>query len=306
MAHMAFQRRSAMGNRRLFIVDVFAEEKYSGNQLAVVADGQQLAAADMQRIAREMNFSETSFVVSGLQHNGGYDVRIFTPVAEVPFAGHPTIGTAHVIRHEVIKQFQERVVLNLQVGQVPVTFATAGDGSELLWMHTKVPEFGRTHPPEPLAELLGLSADEIDTRVPIEEVSLGVPFTIIPLKALASLRRAKFSRERHARLRYREFAECLFLMCPETYSPANQLNVRLFADSYGVPEDPATGSANACLGAYLLKHQYFLGQQIDIRVEQGHEIGRPSLLRVRAELQASTPSISVGGRVIMTARGELV
>jgi trans-2,3-dihydro-3-hydroxyanthranilate isomerase len=295
-----------MGNRRLFIVDVFAEEKYAGNQLAVVADGQQLVAADMQRIAREMNFSETSFVVSGLQPNGGYDVRIFTPVAEVPFAGHPTVGTAYVILHEVSKQFQERVVLNLQVGQVPVTVAAAEDGSEVLWMHTTVPEFGRTHPAEPLAELLGLSADEIDPRVPIEEVSLGVPFTIIPLKALASLRRAKFSRERHARLRYREFAECLFLMCPETYSPANQLNVRLFADLYGVPEDPATGSANACLAAYLLKHKYFPGQHLDLRVEQGHEVGRPSLLRVRAEVQAGSPSISVGGRVIMTARGELV
>jgi trans-2,3-dihydro-3-hydroxyanthranilate isomerase len=96
------------------------------------------------------------------------------------------------------------------------------------------------------------------------------------------------------------------MMCPETYSPANQLNVRLFADLYGVPEDPATGSANACLAAYLLKHKYFPQQQIDIRVEQGHEIGRPSLLRVRAEMQAEGPSISVGGRVIMTARGELV
>jgi trans-2,3-dihydro-3-hydroxyanthranilate isomerase len=295
-----------MGTRRLFIVDVFAEEKYSGNQLAVVADAHQLAASDMQRIAREMNFSETSFVVSDLQKDGGYGVRIFTPVAEVPFAGHPTVGTAYVIRQEVIKRPQERVVLNLPVGQVPVTFASAEDGSELLWMHTKVPEFGRTHPPEPLAELLGLAADEIDTRVPIEEVSLGVPFTIIPLKALASLRRAQFSRERHARLRYREFADCLFLMCPETYSPANQLNVRLFADLYGVPEDPATGSANACLAAYLLKHKYLPGEQIDIRVEQGHEIGRPSLLRVRAEMQAGGPSISVGGRVIMTARGELV
>jgi trans-2,3-dihydro-3-hydroxyanthranilate isomerase len=95
-------------------------------------------------------------------------------------------------------------------------------------------------------------------------------------------------------------------MCPETYSAANQLNVRLFADLYGVPEYPATGSANACLAAYLLKHQYFLGQQLDVRVEQGHEMGRPSLLRVRAEMRAGNPSIAVGGRVIMTARGELV
>lgn len=295
-----------MASKRLFIVDVFAEEKYSGNQLAVVADAHELPAADMQRIAREMNFSETSFVVSDLQSNGGYDVRIFTPVAEVPFAGHPTVGTAHVIRHEISKRGEERIILNLQVGQVPVTFVPAGDGSVLPWMHTKVPEFGRTHPPEPLAELLGLTVDDIETRVPIEEVSLGVPFTIIPLKTLASLRRAKFSRERHGRLRYRDFADCLFLMCPETYSPANQLNVRLFADLYGVPEDPATGSANACLAAYLLKHQYFPGPHIDIRVEQGHEIGRPSLLRVRAQMQGGNPSISVGGRVIMTARGELV
>jgi trans-2,3-dihydro-3-hydroxyanthranilate isomerase len=295
-----------MGNRRLFIVDVFAEEKYSGNQLAVVLDADRLPVSDMQRIAREMNFSETSFVVSGLQGNGGYDVRIFTPVAEVPFAGHPTVGTAYVIQRELLKDRPESVILNLQVGQVPVTFASADDGPEVLWMHTRVPQFGRSHPPEPLAELLGLSVDEIDARSPIEEVSLGVPFTIIPIKTLASLKRAKFSRERHARLRYQDFAPTLFLMCPETYSPANQLNVRLFADLYGVPEDPATGSANACLGAYLLKHEWLGGGPIEIRVEQGHEIGRPSLLRVRAEMRGESPSISVGGRVIMTARGELV
>jgi trans-2,3-dihydro-3-hydroxyanthranilate isomerase len=294
-----------MANRRLFIVDVFAEQKYSGNQLAVVADAQGMAAVEMQRVAREMNFSETAFVVSGLT-SGGYGVRIFTPVAEVPFAGHPTIGTAQVIRQEIIRRPQEKVVLNLPVGQVPVTFAPSEDGGELLWMHTRVPEFGPAHPAEPLADLLGLSLDDIDARSPIQEVSLGVPFTIIPLRTLAALKRAKFSHERYARLHYQSFAQCLFLICPETYSPDNQLNVRLFADLYGIPEDPATGSANACLGAYLLKHSDFPTERVDVRVEQGHEIGRPSLLRVRAQMQGGAPRVSVGGRVIMTARGELV
>src|SRR4030042_2345154 len=123
------------------IVDVFAEEKYAGNQLAVVRNAQGLSSEQMQKIAREMNFSETTFVLSDAPRDDGYDVRIFTPAAEVPFAGHPTLGTAWVIRQEIVHSPVEQVKLNLQVGQIPVTFGQAAE-PDVLWMKQNPPTFG--------------------------------------------------------------------------------------------------------------------------------------------------------------------
>jgi len=117
-----------MGKLPFFIVDVFAEEKYAGNQLAVFRSGNTLADIDMQRIAKEMNFSETTFILSEAQREGGFDVRIFTPLREVPFAGHPTLGTAHIIRKEIVPESAGKVVLNLKVGQIPVTFTDSNGG----------------------------------------------------------------------------------------------------------------------------------------------------------------------------------
>jgi len=125
-----------------YIVDVFAEEKYAGNQLAVVRDAAVLSNSQMQQIAKEMNYSETTFILSEELREGGYDVRIFTPGAEVPFAGHPTLGTAYVIRQEIIKKPVETVNLNLKVGRIPVTFQDAGEGEDILWMKQIEPTFG--------------------------------------------------------------------------------------------------------------------------------------------------------------------
>jgi len=126
-----------MANCPFHIVDVFAERKYAGNQLAVFRRVGSLRDHEMQQIAREMNFSETTFILSDEERNGGYDVRIFTPTAEVPFAGHPTLGTAQVIRHEVLTRPVERVNLNLPIGQIPVAFEPQQDGGDILWMTPK-------------------------------------------------------------------------------------------------------------------------------------------------------------------------
>jgi trans-2,3-dihydro-3-hydroxyanthranilate isomerase len=123
-----------MSNPTFYIVDVFAEEKYAGNQLAVVRHTQSLASADMQRFAKEMNYSETTFLTSETPRHNGYDVRIFTPEAEIPFAGHPTLGTAYIIQRELIQTSVEQVNLNLQVGQIPVTFTYCGNVPDILWM----------------------------------------------------------------------------------------------------------------------------------------------------------------------------
>ncbi|MGB2698434.1 MAG: PhzF family phenazine biosynthesis protein [Candidatus Zixiibacteriota bacterium] len=291
---------------KFYIVDVFAEEKYAGNQLAVIRGGRNLATDKMQRIAKEMNYSETTFILSDEQENGGYDVRIFTPETELPFAGHPTLGTAYVIQQEIVKEPEERIVLNLKVGKIPVTFTYAEGKSDVLWMKQVEPIFGPTFDAETISKILNLDAKEIDHNFPIQGVSTGVPFIIVPLKTLDAVKRARVNRERYFQLVSTSQAKSLLVFCPETYKKENNLNVRVFADFYGVPEDPATGSANGCLVGYLVKHRYFGEDKIDIRVEQGYEIGRESLLFLKAELKEEGIDVFVGGRVVMVAKGELV
>lgn len=289
-----------------YIVDVFAERKYAGNQLAVVRDTKALSDTQMQEIAKEVHFSETTFILSEAKRKGGYDVRIFTPEHEVPFAGHPTLGTAYVMQQEIIKEPVETVTLNLKVGQIPVTFDYKGKHIDLLWMKQKNPTFGQIFDPIPISEVLSLDQVEIDHRFPIQEVSTGLPFIIVPLKSLNAVKQSKTNKDKYFELIKIAQAKAVLIFCPETYKKENNLNVRMFADYYGVPEDPATGSANGCLAGYLVKHRYFGKDRIDIRVEQGYEIGRPSLLFLRAEEKEDKIDVRVGGKVVMIAKGEFV
>jgi trans-2,3-dihydro-3-hydroxyanthranilate isomerase len=285
-----------------YILDVFAEEKYAGNQLAVVRDAGDIPDDEMQRIAKEMNYSETTFILSEKSRNDGWDVRIFTPEAELPFAGHPTLGTAYVIQKEVIGKPVEGVVLNLGVGQIPVTF----EQDECLWMRQVEPEFGETFDPDTLATILNLKSEDIDTRFPIQEVSTGFFTLVVPLISLDAVKRATVNIEEHSKLIARSRAKTILIFAPGTYHPENDLNVRFFGHFLGVPEDPATGSANGCLAGYLVKHRYFDSNRLDIRVEQGHEMGRPSLLRLAADDREGKIAVNVGGRVVMVAKGELL
>ncbi|WP_018131563.1 PhzF family phenazine biosynthesis protein [Effusibacillus pohliae] len=289
-----------------FIVDVFAEAKYAGNQLAVFRGAGGLSTAEMQKIAREMNYSETTFLLSDEQQNGGYDVRIFTPEEEVPFAGHPTLGTAFVIQREIAGKAADTIVLNLRVGQIPVTFGGAGGENDLLWMKQNQPVFGETVDPQRIAKVLSIEEEDIDHRFPVQEVSTGLPSLIVPLNSLDAVKRSRTNRDEYFALVDKLQAKAILVFCPETYSSQNQVNARVFGDYFGVPEDPATGSANGNLAGYLVKHRYFGRTQIDLRVEQGYEIGRPSLLYLRAEEKAAGIEVSVGGHVVMVAKGEFV
>jgi len=289
-----------------YIVDVFAEEKYAGNQLAVVRGTKALSDIEMQQIAKEMNFSETTFILSEQKHNGGYDVRIFTPKEEVPFAGHPTLGTAYVIQHEIIREHVETIILNLKIGQIPVTLNYSGEKINILWMKQMGATFGQLFNLEQISQVLSLNKREMDDKFPIQEVSTGLPFIIIPLKTLNALKQAKVIRDKYFELIKDTQAKAILIFCPQTYNQENDLNIRVFADYYGVPEDPATGSANGCLAGYLVKYRYFGKGQIDIRVEQGYEIGRSSLLFLRAEDKGKKIEVSVGGKVVMIAKGEFI
>jgi trans-2,3-dihydro-3-hydroxyanthranilate isomerase len=289
-----------------YIVDVFAEEKYAGNQLAVFRNAGSLSTEQMQRIAKEMNYSETTFILSEEMWEGGYDLRIFTPDRELPFAGHPTLGTAFILQQEVIGQPIESVTLNLKVGQIPVTLNYTNGAIGLLWMRQNPPTFGQKFEAEMIAPILNLDPSDLDDRYPIQEVSTGLPFFIVPLKSQQSLKQAKTNRDRLFELIETTDAQAMLIFCPETYQSSNQLSVRVFVDAMGIPEDPATGSANGCLAGYLAKYDYFGDPFLEIRVEQGYEIGRPSLLFLKAQKSGDAIEVSVGGQVVLVARGEFV
>jgi trans-2,3-dihydro-3-hydroxyanthranilate isomerase len=295
-----------MEKRTFYIVDVFAEEKYTGNQLAVFRDSKGLSDREMQKFAKEMNYSETTFILSEEKPDGGYDVRIFTPENELPFAGHPTLGTAFVIQQEIVGKPVTKVVLNLGIGQIPVTFKYSREQVEVVWMKQINPIFGERFDPGTISQVLNLRETDIDRRFPIQEVSTGVPIIVVPFKTLSAVKQAQIDRNKYIELIKDREAKSVLIFCPETYSEQNDLNVRFFADFYGVPEDPATGSANGCLAGYLVKHRYFGKDRIDIRVEQGYEIGRPSLLFLKAQDNGTEIEVLVGGKVIMIARGEFV
>ncbi|NMC34263.1 MAG: PhzF family phenazine biosynthesis protein [Veillonellaceae bacterium] len=291
-----------MKNLIFSIVDVFTEKKFAGNQLAVFRNAGNLSGEEMQKIAREINFSETTFILSNDQNRGGYDVRIFTPMEEVPFAGHPTLGTAHIINSQLMDGKADTVVLNLQVGQIPVTFSPDGYS----WMRQIQPVFGPQHSRELFTEILNLDSTDLDQRFPVEEVSTGLPFFIVPLVNLSALQKARVNRELYLETIAHTDSKGILIFSPESHEPGNDISVRVFVDYFGVPEDPATGSGNGCLAGYLVKNMYFGSNSIDIRSEQGYEIGRPSLLLLKASQDGTHIHIQVGGKSVTVARGEFI
>ena len=295
-----------MPTRPFYLVDVFAETKYAGNQLAVFRGADGLSDTEMQRFAKEMNYSETTFIISETPQQGGYEVRIFTPEAEIPFAGHPTLGTAYVIQRELVGAPVETLTLHLKSGPIPVTFTYRGTDADILWMRQKPPTFEGSFDVRAVTPALGLDPSAIDTRFPIQEVSTGLPFIIVPLKTLADVNQARIVRDAYLELIRNTPAKSILIFCPETIDPAHALHVRVFADYFGVPEDPATGSANGCLAGYLVQHAYLGREAIDLCVEQGYAIGRPSLLYLRAQTRDEGIEVAVGGKVVMVARGEFV
>lgn len=306
LARSGAQREVPVLGNPLHIVDVFAEAPYGGNQLAVVLDAGDMSSDQMQKIALEMNYSETTFVTSDHEIKGGYPVRIFTPTLELPFAGHPTLGTAWVIRRHLAEGVPEALRLNLGVGQVPVRFEEDAEGKELTWLSAPPIELGSTFAAEQVAAALRLTPDDIDDRAPVQRVSAGISVTIVPLRGLDALRRSGLDLEAFAPLGPEGSLPVVYLFCPEARSDKNDLSARLFFDANGVREDPATGSATACLGSYLLEHEYFPGPEISLRIEQGYDINRPSLLLLRAREVDGLRKILVGGHVIPTASGQLL
>ena len=277
------------------VFDVFAEAPLAGNPLAVVFGAGALDGARMQALARETNLSETTFVLGASANDGAFDVRIFTPASELPYAGHPTLGTAFAIRARLLGGDAAEVVLRLGAGLVPVRFGPDG----VAWLRAPAARFEKHEPRELVARALGLPLEALHASLPVETQVANVRQLFVPLRDLDALRRCRIDGAAYDALVASGASPSLYAFAPGARDAANQFSVRLFAPALGVPEDPATGSAAGWLGAYLLRHRV-LGDALDVRLEQGHEIARPSLLRVRAD----GSGVEVGGRVIPVARGE--
>lgn len=292
-----------MSKPRYFITDVFTSRKYGGNQLATFIDCESLADGEMQKIAREINFSETTFITSAVPRNGAYDVRIFTPNAEVDFAGHPTLGTAYIIREKLRLTTASDVSLNLRIGMIPVTFSEAPGGVSQLWMKQASPEYGSCADVDTLAGVMGITATDIVSDLPIEEVSTGFPTLIVPVASLSALRRIQINRDKYNDLVNDAWAKVILAFCREGYEQGQDLGVRVFADFYGIPEDAATGSSNGSLAAYLSRHLLAGSPDISMIAGQGYDMGRPSVLALRTSRNADTLDVFVGGCVVEVAEG---
>jgi trans-2,3-dihydro-3-hydroxyanthranilate isomerase len=293
-----------MSTNRVHFVDVFAQGKYTGNQLAVVCEASNMFTDEMLTFTRETNFSEATFIESSDTTEGGYDVRIFDPAEEIPFAGHPTLGTAFIIREYLRDDLPEEVVLNLGVGQIPV-WVEDHDGYETYWMRQIQPTFDDEFSPNLFADILGLDTADIDDSHPIRLVSTGLPTVVVPLTSLSAVQRAETQLGPYYNRLIDSYGNLNVLVFSSETSEDNDLHVRVFADCAGVPEDPATGSSNGCLAAYLVEHDYFDTDEIEVTVEQGYEMNRPSLLQLRASRSPDGINVEVGGRVISVLDGEL-
>lgn len=274
---------------RLTVVDVFAEAKYQGNQLAVVQDAAGLDASTMQAIARETNFSETTFVTA--QSANRATVRIFTPGEELPFAGHPALGTAWVLGRQ-----HPQFTLDLGVGPVAVTF---GNVDAPCWMSPPIATLGDVLAPERAAAVLSLGIEALHESWPARFLKLGPDFLFVPLRRLSDLKAARLDLAVNAALLREGLpARAIFLFAPEAYSKDAHYAARMFFDANGQREDPATGSANSALACYLRE----LGcAPFTAIVEQGFEINRPS----RLYLDVGVDTYRVGGKVRLVAEGEL-
>lgn len=294
-----------------YTADVFTDRQFGGNQLAVFPDAREVPEDLMPRIAREFNFSETTFVLPARDPAHARHVRIFTPGGELPFAGHPTVGTAFVlatIGDIPLSGDETRIVLEEGVGPVPVTIRSTGGRPGFAQLSVaQLPQFGPPAPPAAdLARVLGLAAgDVLDGATGAEAVSCGVPFLFVPVRDRATLARARVRGDEFDALLRDYWTSKVFLFCDQPERPGSDYRARMFAPGIGVPEDPATGSAAVAFGGYLAKRDRRAEETLRWVIEQGFEMGRPSLLEVEVDKRAGDiTAVRVGGRSVLVSRGE--
>jgi trans-2,3-dihydro-3-hydroxyanthranilate isomerase len=283
-------------------LDVFTSRALEGNPLAVFPDGRSLNDDEMQAIAKEMNLSETTFILprdAATEKERGTRVRIFTVQEELPFAGHPTLGTAFALRG---KTGAGEIRLELNVGTIPVQFEDKPGQPPFGEMRQNDPVFGQTHDVKKIAEVTGIPLSDIDEDFPVQTVSTGVPFTILPLRGLEQIRRLQINQARASDYLTTSGGKFFFCVTRETVDPEARLHARML---FYNGEDPATGSASGCAAAWMVQHGIAKPDE-RVLIEQGVEMKRPSRIFVRASRgNDRVVNVRVGGNVVEVLRGEL-
>ena len=290
-------------------VDVFTDRAFGGNPLAVFANGRGLETETMQAIAKEFNLSETTFVLPPDDPRHDWRVRIFTPENELPMAGHPTVGTSFVLaREHMIRRDggETNIVLEEGVGPVPVSVRFESGEPVFAEMSQPLPAFG----PEltdvrAVARMLSLEEADVDTSLPLEVVSCGVPFLFVPLRGLDAARRARPRADLIGQAAGDGVPPQVFVFTREVESAFSTVHSRMFAPGLGITEDPATGGASGPLGCYLVRHGLVAcDPAADIVSEQGIEMGRPSFIKIRIEQQGDRiTAVRVGGQCHFMGEG---
>jgi trans-2,3-dihydro-3-hydroxyanthranilate isomerase len=301
-----------MPSFRYHTADVFTDVPFGGNQLAVFPDARGIPEHRLLDVTREFNYSETTFVYPPASPAHARQVRIFTPGGEVPFAGHPTVGTAHVLAAiGEIPLTGERtdIVFEEKVGPVPVRIrAEQGRPVFAQLSVAKLPELGPVPPSiEALAEVLGLAGDDlVGGEWQPQALSCGLPFLFVPVRSLDAVARARVKLDPWERVLKGTWAPELFVFARGGERPGTDYHARMFAPGISVPEDPATGSANAALAGYLAARDSGREGTLRWRVEQGFEMGRPSILEVEADRAGgAVTAVRVGGASVMVCSGSM-
>ena len=301
-----------MRSYRYLRYDVFTDRLFGGNPLAVVLDGRGLSAETMQAIGKEMNLSETTFVLPSEQSETDVRMRIFTPGAELPIAGHPTIGSTFALaRSGVIAPGRERFVFGLGVGPVPVALTWKGDDLGFAWMTQPTPTFGDAiADPAGAAAALHLPGPAVaGTGLPVQVVSCGVPFLFVPLTTRSAVDGAWLDQQALETLLQTAHtrASGVFVFSSEPRGERSTVYSRMFAPGLGVHEDPATGSASGPLGAYLVRHKVVPPEKAGSMLSlQGVKMGRPSHVHIAIGLErGEITSVRVGGEAVLAGEGTL-
>lgn len=281
-------------------LDVFSSRPLEGNQLAVFTDARGLSPREMQALARETRLSETTFILHrdrATEQKRGVQVRIFTTEEELPFAGHPTLGTAYVLR----KPRQAEVALDLRVGRIPVVFRDEKDGRAFGEMTQRDLQMGSFHDKQAAARAAGIAQEEIDPDLPVQTVSTGLAFAIVPVRSRETLARLSFNWQQVAAYLDTTDAKFLYFVSRDTVARNARLHARML---FYNGEDPATGSAAGCCAAWMVEHGVAAPDE-QVMIEQGLEMKRPSQIFVRAGRSGNRlVNVRVGGYVVEVMRGE--
>ena len=279
-----------------YIVDVFAERKYTGNQLAVFLEATNLSTEEMQKIAREINFAESTFITEIQPESNNATIRIFTPEHEMQFAGHPIIGTSWVLMNKIMETHPRNFKLSVPIGEIPIQ-----QSGETVWLQAAQPQFWDIFSKEDFLSFSNLTLADFDDKFQIQEVTTGSAFVIVPLKNIKALEDLKLDLTKtnewlltHCKTAHR----ALYFYC---FDKGELYSRMLCVENNQLVEDAATGSASTCLQAFLLKYH---SQEIKIINHQGDFIHRPSQIYFDGELVGDNFDIKIGGKTQFIAKGE--